>query len=165
MKTLLSLASCLLATLLVGTLSAEELKVGAVAPPFEVETFDEGMIKLSDFRGKKLVLAFNRAHWCPPCMKQIKDIQDNYDKIKEAGAEVLIIFREEEDGEKGLQKVREITGATFPLGLDLTAVQTREYSNEQYSTYVIDPEGKITQVLTGTQPDRPLADKILNALK
>ncbi|MCC9609335.1 peroxiredoxin family protein [Blastopirellula sp. JC732] len=165
MKTFSLLASLLFATLIVGALSAEELKVGAMAPNFEVETVNEGMIKLGDFRGKKLVLAFNRAHWCPACMKQIKDIQDNYAKIKEAGAEVLVIFREEEDGESGLEQVRKITGAEFPLGLDLTAVQTREYSQDGYSTYVIDAKGSISQVLTGTDPERPLAGKILSALK
>ncbi|UUO05285.1 peroxiredoxin family protein [Blastopirellula sp. J2-11] len=165
MKTSLSIASLLFSALFVGVLSAEELKVGAVAPDFEVETVNEAMIKLDDFRGKKLVLAFNRAHWCPYCMKQIKDIQANYDKIQAAGAEVLVIFREEEDGEKGLEQVKKITGAKFPLGLDLTAVQTKQYSAEGFTTYIIDAEGKIAQVLPGTKPDRPLANKILGALK
>ncbi|MFI4874176.1 MAG: peroxiredoxin family protein [Blastopirellula sp. JB062] len=145
--------------------SAEELKVGAVAPEFEVKTFDGETIKLENLRGRKLVLAFNRAHWCPYCMKQIKDIQTNYDKIKNAGAEVLVVFREEEDGESGLQEVRKITGAKFLLGLDLNAVETSEYSQKGFTTYVIDAKGKIERVLPGTKPTRPLSDKILNALK
>ncbi|WP_186767829.1 peroxiredoxin family protein [Blastopirellula retiformator] len=161
----MSLTTLAFAAIMTSGLAAEELKVGAVAPSFEVETVNEGMIKLDDFRGKKLVLAFNRAHWCPYCMKQIKDIQANYGKIKEAGAEVLVIFREEEDGEKGLEEVKKTTGAEFPLGLDLTAVETKPYSQEGFTTYVIDAEGKISQVLPGTKPDRPLANKILSALK
>lgn len=144
---------------------ADELKVGDQAPTFSLKGEGADTINLADYKGKKLVITFNRANWCPFCMKQVVDLQKNYDAIKDAGAELLIIWREEATGSDGLKKIRERTKATMPFALDLEAQKTGSYSPEGFDAYILDEEGKITAILEGTKPDRPLGDAIVAKLK
>ncbi|WP_158265226.1 peroxiredoxin family protein [Blastopirellula marina] len=157
--------SLALVTLFAVQAPADELKVGDKAPTFTLDGEGADPVKLADFKGKKLVICFNRANWCPFCMKQVTDLQKHYDAIKDAGAEVLVVFREEATGAEGLKKIREKTKATMPFALDLQAEKTGEYSPEGFDTYILDEEGKITAVLEGTKPDRPLGDEILSKLR
>ena len=42
----------------------ERLQVGDLAPDFTLESYDEGIVTLSDFRGdKNVILVFYRGHW------------------------------------------------------------------------------------------------------
>lgn len=163
-KWLIGSSLCFL--LLAGTqVNAAELKVGDEAPAFTLDGESAEPVKLSDFKGKKLVITFNRANWCPFCMKQVVDLQKHYGDIKAEGAELLIIFREEATGAEGLKKIREKTKATMPLALDLEAEKTGAYSPEGFDTYILDEEGKIVTILHGTKPDRPMGDEILKQLR
>src|SRR5699024_1179865 len=61
-----------------GTAEKEEpdtgIEKGDMAPDFELETMDGETVKLSDFRGEKVMLNF-WATWCPPCRAEMPDIQ------------------------------------------------------------------------------------------
>ena len=45
------------------TAGAEELKVGDKAPDFSAKDVDGKQVKFSSYRGKQVVLTFNRASW------------------------------------------------------------------------------------------------------
>jgi len=148
------------------SISAAEIKEGSKAPTFELTNSEGGTSKLSDFtEDSSVVLVFSRAHWCPYCMGQTKLLQKAYDEIQEAGAEVVVVYREEKDGVEGLKQIREITGAKFPLLLDLNNKQTGEYSKTGYTTYVIDSDGKVTDIIDGIKTQRPTVKQILTALE
>ncbi|MBI1246360.1 redoxin domain-containing protein [bacterium] len=144
---------------------AEELKVGEKAPAFTLEGEGAEPVKLADFQEKKLVISFNRANWCPFCMKQLADIQKNYEAIQKAGAEVLVVWREESSGVEGLKKIREKTKAKMPFALDLGAKKTGQYSPEGFDTYIVDEQGKIIAIIEGTKPDRAMGEEILKKLR
>jgi peroxiredoxin len=66
----------------------ERLKVGAMAPDFTAQDLDGKDVKLSDLRGKVVILDF-WATWCGPCMASMPHTQEVSAKYKDQGVVVL----------------------------------------------------------------------------
>ncbi len=66
-----------------------ELKVGDQAPDFEAVNDQNENVKLSDFRGKKVVLYFYPKDNTPGCTQQACGFRDSYPQIQEKDAVVL----------------------------------------------------------------------------
>ena len=75
--------------------------------------------------------------------------------------EIIAVFREESEGEKGLVMSTENTRATFPLLLDKDAEKTKAYSPDGFDTYLIDKQGKVRSIIQGVKTKRPSAQEIL----
>ena len=94
-------------------------------------------------------------------------LQENLnDLIEEHNANVIVVFREETEGQDGLQKVVEQTKTTFTLALDTDAAQTSRYSpgNRVHDSYIIDSTGVMRAILPGKRYDRAQADQFAKAL-
>lgn len=65
------------------------LKKGDKAPAFSVKDQDGQEVKLSDFKGKKLVLYFYPKDNTPGCTEEACNLRDNYKVLQKAGYEVL----------------------------------------------------------------------------
>lgn len=166
MKPTLLATAILLTTTSVNIVQAADLKVGDEAPDFELQGIGDAKVTLSSFEKKKnVVVVFSRAHWCPFCMGQLKQMAKSYEDIEATGTEVIVVFREERDGQDGLKKSQKASSATFPLVLDLGKKKTAQYSSDGYSTYIIDQSGKIAAIHTGTKAKRPKPESILKSLK
>jgi peroxiredoxin Q/BCP len=63
--------------------------IGDVAPDFELISDEETAVKLSDYRGKRVLLFFYPKADTPGCTTQACGFRDNYPVIEEAGAVVL----------------------------------------------------------------------------
>ena len=66
-----------------------KLNVGDPAPDFELPGTGEKTYRLSDYRGRKLVLAFYPGDFTAVCTKQFCSYRDQSDKLDGLGAEVL----------------------------------------------------------------------------
>jgi peroxiredoxin Q/BCP len=66
-----------------------KLNVGDPAPDFELPGTGEKTYRLSDYRGRKLVIAFYPGDFTPTCTKQFCSYRDNADKLDGLGADVL----------------------------------------------------------------------------
>ena len=118
------------------------LKVGAKAPDFSLETLDGQQVNLSDYKGKKVLLNF-WATWCPPCKKEMPDMEKY---SKQAGDDVAILAVNI-DPENDVQAFIDDNGITFTIPLD--SQSAKRPVNERYkvmaipTTYFIDSDGII----------------------
>jgi thioredoxin-dependent peroxiredoxin len=66
-----------------------KLNVGDPAPEFELPGTDDKTYRLSDYRGRKVILAFYPGDFTAVCTKQFCSYRDQGDKLDSLGAEVL----------------------------------------------------------------------------
>jgi thioredoxin-dependent peroxiredoxin len=132
-------------------------QVGETAPDFEMLNDEGNPIKLSDFRGKKVVLYFYPADFTSGCELQACSFRDVYPKITDKNAVVIGVSPDNVDSH---QKFREALHLPFTLLVDPDAEQakawgawgTRTYSNGttytglQRSQFIIDENGKFIDV-------------------
>jgi peroxiredoxin len=115
------------------------LRVGEAAPDFELKTLEGKTVKLSDYRGKKVIVNF-WATWCPPCKAEMPDIQKYYNDAGE-NVEILAVNI---DPQYDVQKFVREANVTFPVLLD-----SKDEVNTLYriltipTTYFIDQDGII----------------------
>lgn len=89
------------------------LTIGVKAPDFTLHSIKGDEVKLSDFKGKKVLLNF-WATWCPPCKKEIPDIQ----KFYETADKNMVILAVNIDPENDVIGFADKNHLTFPILLD-----------------------------------------------
>lgn len=115
------------------------LAAGTEAPDFQLKDLQGNIVKLSDFRGKKVMLNF-WAPWCPPCKQEMPEMQ----KFHEAAGNEISILAVNIDPQYNSAKFIEKMGINFPILLDV-----KDEVNTQYkvmtvpATYFIDDKGII----------------------
>ncbi len=137
------------------------IKAGMEAPDFTVEMFDGKSIRLSDLRGKVVLVNF-WATWCPPCREELTRVQaDIIDRFAGKNFVFLPISRGEE-----LQTVaafRKRMGYTFPMGLDPDQRIFRRYAKNYIPrNFLIDAEGKV--VLASIGYDKAEFEHLIQAI-
>lgn len=104
------------------------LQIGSKAPDFTVNDQDGKPVKLSDFKGKKVVLYFYPKDMTPGCTAEACDLRDNYTLLQKRGYEVLGVST---DSEKLHQKF--IAQEKLPFRL---LADTDKKLHELYGTWV-----------------------------
>ena len=124
------------------------LAVGTTAPNFTVKDTNGETVKLSDFAGKIVVLYFYPKDDTPGCTKEAQSFRDAYAEYQGKDMVVLGVSMDDEGSHKAFT---EKYGLPFQLLADTDGAITQAYDVEGggYSkrvTYIIDGEGKISQV-------------------
>ena len=95
------------------------IKVGQVAPDFSVEMLDGRTIKLSELRGKVVMLCF-WATWCPPCRQEMAHLQEGViDHF--AGKDLVVLPISRGEKREVVEKFITDHGYTFGVGLEEVA--------------------------------------------
>jgi thioredoxin-dependent peroxiredoxin len=136
---------------------------GHEAPDFELTSDAGELIRLSQFRGKPVVLYFYPRDDTPGCSAQACGIRDRYDDFEQRGAVVLGVSP---DTEASHVKFKEKYGLPFTLLADPEhevaeqygvwgekKYMGRTYMGVERSTFLIDPEGRIAKVMRRVKPD------------
>ncbi|HET6643249.1 MAG TPA: thioredoxin-dependent thiol peroxidase [Gaiellaceae bacterium] len=146
---------------------------GQEAPDFELTSDAGERVRLSQFRGRPVVLYFYPKDDTPGCTAQACGIRDSYDDFEQQGAVVLGVSPDEESSHV---KFKQKYGLPFTLLADPeheVAEQYGVWGEKNYmgktywgverSTFLIDEDGRIAKVMRRVKPDTH-AERVLAAL-
>jgi peroxiredoxin len=121
-------------------------EINRPAANFELETIDGRTVKLSDYRGKVVLLNFWRTD-CVPCQDETPALQAAYEQLRDEGVEIIGVnlFHNEQSNGVGADGVRQFTtlyGVSYPIALDDQGEVTQDYFVGPIPvSYVIDANG------------------------
>jgi peroxiredoxin Q/BCP len=156
-----------------GSSNTGGLKVGQKAPDFTV-TDDKGeKVKLSDFKGRKVVLYFYPKDDTPGCTREACSFRDGISEIKARGAVVVGVST---DSVESHRKFKQKFDLNFPLLADTDkkiveaygtwkekSMYGKTYMGIERTTFVIDEQGKIARIFNKVKVDKHY-DEVLDAL-
>jgi peroxiredoxin len=106
-----------------------DVKVGEPAPDFVLKNLAGKKVRLSSYKGKKVVLLDFWATWCNVCKKQLPAINRDYNKYRDQGYEVLSIVLNASDA-AGVRKIKKSKKLDFPILLDAQWKVSKKYGLE-----------------------------------
>lgn len=143
-----------------GQLSVQE---GSPAPDFELTTLDGDTVKLSDYKGKKVILNF-WASWCPPCVAEMPHMQQFYEDNKENDIEIVAVNLTSLD--KGMSEINKFVdenNLSFTIPLDKDGTIGIQYETFSIPTsYIIDSNGIIIKKIVGPMNEAMMEDLTKN---
>lgn len=120
------------------------IEVGDRAPDFELHATGGDTVRLADFQGRWLVLAFYPGDFTPVCTRQFCSYRDAADRLDELGAEVVGVSPQTLDSH---ERFRAKYGLTVPLLADPDRTMIRAYGVlgpggiVRRSIFIVDPDG------------------------
>lgn len=140
-----------------------KLQEGSKAPDFTLRDQNEKDVKLSDFKGKWLLIYFYPKDDTPGCTKEACGIRDHFAQYKKAGLHVLGISV---DGSASHRKFSDKYSLPFTLLADeeKEVVQSygvwgkKKFMGKEYlgifrTSFVLDPAGKIVKIYPEVKPE------------
>ena len=120
------------------------------APDFALQDPDNRSLRLSDFRGRYVLLNF-WATWCPPCVREMPSMEKLSAAFKERPFAVLAVSLDAEGAEKVVPFLKRL-GITFPVALDPESRVSAVYGAKDLpATFLIDPQGRVIAAAKGEQ--------------
>lgn len=136
-------------------------KVGTVVANFELKRLlgEKGeTVKLSDFRGKTVVLEF-WATWCGPCLRKIPELSAFYEKIKDDPNIVLLAISLDDEETQAVEFLQKRDLPWIQLHAAWPSPLTDSLGFEGIpAMFVLDPEGRITMIDPTTEELNSLRD-------
>lgn len=133
------------------------LAPGAQAPDIELTDQDGAAVKLSDYRGQKVILFFYPKNNTGSCLKEALSLKEGYEDLKARGYEVVGVSPDSVKSHKGYVTKRELP---FRLISDPDAqliqafgawgekkMYGKTYMGLLRSTFLIDEEGKVSHTI------------------
>ncbi|GAB3532661.1 thioredoxin-dependent thiol peroxidase [Pontibacter brevis] len=134
-----------------------ELNIGDKAPEFEGKDQNGNTVKLSDYRGKKVILYFYPKDNTPGCTAQACNLRDNYSDLQQEGYEIIGVST---DSEKSHQSFISKFELPFTLIADTDkqiveqygvwqekSMYGRKYMGTMRFTFLIDQDGIIRDII------------------
>jgi peroxiredoxin Q/BCP len=138
------------------------IEQGETAPDFELPDQDGRAVKLSDFRGQRVVVYFYPKADTPGCTTQACGVRDNRTAYSAAGVTVLGVSP---DRVARVKKFHEKYALDFPLLADedhavaesygvwvQKSMYGKTYFGNERTTFIIDADGRVVEVLRKVKP-------------
>jgi len=133
-----------------GTAGGKSVRVDQAAPDFELTDLDGNTIRLSDYRGKTVVMNF-WATWCRVCQAEMPHMEKFYRERQNEDVVVLSINATSQERSSDIVgNYVDNEGLSFPIVLDKSGDVLKEYNVTAYpTTYIVDPSGNIRERYLG----------------
>jgi cytochrome c biogenesis protein CcmG/thiol:disulfide interchange protein DsbE len=136
---------------------------GAPAPDFTLHATDGTTYRLSELRGRPVVLNF-WATWCGPCKQEMPAFEAEY--RAHAGAGLLVLAINVRESPQQVEPFVQRLELTFPVLLDRSGSVSRRYRVRALPTTVfITPEGTIDGIRQGAYSTRLLKERLRQFLE
>ena len=148
------------------------IKVGEKAPDFSLPNHKGEQVSLSDFRGRKVMLAFYPSDFSPVCSDQLSIYQEVKPDLAEAGLEVVGVSIDHSWAHRAFRKELNLDFTLLadfhPKGqvAELYGAYLPDYGTSNRSLVLVDPEGVVSWVYESTTPlEIPGANLLFDALE
>jgi thiol-disulfide isomerase/thioredoxin len=144
-----------------------EIVVGTALPEFNFTDFDGAARKLSDFKGKYLLLDF-WGTWCGPCVAELPELRAARDRFRARGFEVLGMDREHSATSEAVRRFLGEKGVTWP---NATSESVKDLIDNRYrmtifpTLILLDPDGIIVEIGGHIQTMLPRLEQLLEKRK
>ncbi|HLL76428.1 MAG TPA: thioredoxin-dependent thiol peroxidase [Pyrinomonadaceae bacterium] len=150
------------------------LKEGDAAPDFTSRDADGNTVRLSDFRGRNVVLYFYPKDDTPGCTKEACSFRDSSDVYEREGVKVLGVSLDDEQSHRAFAEKYNLP-FTLLADTDHSVSEAygvygeqqwggRQYMGVSRKTFLIDKEGRIKKVFDKVNVEQH-ADEVLEAFR
>jgi peroxiredoxin len=138
-------------------------KNGSLAPDFELKSLDGKQVRLSDFRGKAVLLNF-WATWCAPCKIEMPWFVDLQKQYAAQGLQVIGVAMDD-SGEEAIARFARQMGVNYPVLIGKEAVGDA-YGGVEFlpTTFFIDRQGKVVERVFGLVSHGDIEEDVRRAL-
>jgi cytochrome c biogenesis protein CcmG, thiol:disulfide interchange protein DsbE len=127
----------------------EPLAVGKPAPDFSLADLNDKPYRLSDFRGKVVLLNF-WATWCKPCREEMPSMEILNKNFEKDGLVVLAVSIDRVTTSKDIPPFVKGLNLTFPVLIDSWGRTDKPYKRMGVpETFIIDQQGIIQEIIIG----------------
>ena len=148
------------------------ITVGEKAPDFSLPNHKGEQVSLSDFRGRKVMLAFYPSDFSPVCSDQLSIYQEVKPDLDEAGLEVVGVSIDHSWAHRAFRKELNLDFTLLadfhPKGqvAELYGAYLPDYGTSNRSLVLVDPEGVVSWVYESPTPlEIPGANLLFDALE
>lgn len=140
---------------------AEADEAGPTVPATALESLDGGELRLTDYRGRPLVVNFF-ANWCAPCVTEMPAFEEVH---RQLGDEIAFVGISVQETLEEARDLAQRTGVTYDLARDPQGDLVRELGGVGMPTTVfVDAEGRAVDSHTGELSADELTDMIRSKL-
>ncbi len=134
------------------------------APDFELKTLDGKLVKLSDYKGKVVILDF-WATWCGPCRRGVPDLVEIQKQFND-DLVVIGISLDQENTQNQLQPFIDNYNINYPVVIWNEKV-VQDYGNISAipTSFIINKDGEIINRFVGLMPKETIIQQINSLLK
>ena len=133
-----------------------------MAPDFSLKSLQGKTVKLSDHKGKVVMLEF-WATWCPPCRAAIPGVEKLHKTYKDKGLVVLSISMDQGGWDSVRTFVKDY-GMTYPVLIGTDDAATKYQVRTIPMTVIINKDGKIVKRYIGIGSPEDIEKDILSIL-
>lgn len=132
-------------------------EIGALAPPFTLQSLDGSERSLLDLRGRPVVVNF-WATWCEPCVVEMPELQAFQNEAGSAAHVIAVNLGETVAQAEGWLRERDLTlDVVFDTDLRISELYALR---GQPTTFIISPDGRITAIFYGATTQSALLDAV-----